>query len=261
MLGDAGIGIITQPWLDANISVWNVDKNLPTFIPGIVPPIQTLSMPEMIEALAAEFPNNRFASYESAYDGGNGGQTSFYHVMKNQNNPLVWTNWWEDQCEWTACMRQFVQHAATNASNYRYYTGAGSRHTIYGSDKLYTDVRGLVPPITFRDWVQSMINDDVGWVNLDCADGGDCDLVDTCQGGANAGLDCETNGDCGTGHCELDPRPESARGSVRAGRRGELPGYDVPLRTDRSQLPVSEGHRISTRGGRGNAPALFLWKA
>jgi hypothetical protein len=172
---------------------------LPTFIPGIELPVSELSMAKVIESLAAAFPNNRFASYQSSYDGGNGGQTSFYHVMKNQNNPLVWTNWWEDQCEWNACMRQFVEHAAANATNYRYYTGAGSRHTIYGSDKLYTDVRGVQPPMTFRDWVEAMINDDVGWVNLDCADGGDCNLVDTCQGGPIAGQACTTNADCQAG--------------------------------------------------------------
>jgi hypothetical protein len=150
-----------------------------------------------IESIATAFPNNRFASYQSAYDGGNGGQTSFYHVMKNQNAPLSWTNWWEDQCEWTACMRDFVADIAADHSNYRYYTGAGSRHTIYGSDKLYTDTRGLVPPITFRDWVNAMINDDVGWVSVDCLEGGDCDLVDTCQGGTNAGQPCTNDTECG----------------------------------------------------------------
>jgi hypothetical protein len=214
VLGDAGIGVITQSWLETyqdgsptNGQVWGLQSSIPTFIPGIEPPIKDLSMGKVIEALADTFPNNRFASYESSYDGGDGGQTSFYHIMKSGSNLLDWTNWWEDQCEWTACMRDFTSTISAATPNYRYFTGAGSRHTIYGSDKLYTDTRGLVPPITFRDWVQAMIDDDVGWVNLDCADGGDCDLVDTCQGGASAGLACTTNTDCGTGKCELDPRP------------------------------------------------------
>jgi hypothetical protein len=128
--------------------------------------------------------------------------------MKNQNDLLSWPNWWEDQCEWTACARQFVEAVAVDASNYRYYTGAGSRHTMYGSDKVYTDTRGIVPPITIRDWIDAMINDDVGWVSVDCEDGGDCDLVNTCQGGDNAGLPCDDDDDCDVGgSCEFDPRP------------------------------------------------------
>jgi len=216
VLGDAGIGVITQDWLETYQDgpdpligqVWGLKKNLPTFIPGIELPIKDLSMGAVISALAARFPNNRFASYESAYDGGNGGQTSFYHIMNSGPNILSWPNWWEHQCEWTACMREFTDTISTNSSNYRFYTGAGSRHTVYGSDKLYTDTTGLVPPITFRDWVNSMIEDDVGWVSVDCADGGDCNLVDTCQGGTNAGLPCTTDGDCaGGGDCEHDPAP------------------------------------------------------
>ena len=241
VIGDAGIGVIRAEFLDPNtgdnINRWNVEKNLPTFIPGIELPISELSIPEIFEAMGNAFPNNRFASYQSAYDGGNGGQTSFYHIMKNLGNIFAWPNWWEDQCEWTACMRHLVQETSTRLpSNFRYYTGAGSRHTIYGSDKLYHDTRGTVPPITFRDWVDAMVNDDVGWANVDCSDGGDCDLVDTCQGGPNAGLPCtddvidcgaagtacvlnecvggiddglpcDNAGDCDDFSCEEDPRP------------------------------------------------------
>ena len=128
VLGDAGIGVITQPWLETYLAseaeggddVWGVTKTLPTFIPGIELPVSNLSMPGVIEALANAFPNNRFASYESAYDGGDGGQTSFYHIMKEGTNVFEWPKWWEDQCEWTACMRHFTETIASETPNYRY---------------------------------------------------------------------------------------------------------------------------------------------
>jgi len=218
VLGDAGIGVVTQPWLERyqdspelqDGQVWNLQKNFPNYIEGIELPISNLSLGNFMAAMANAYPNNRFASYESAYDGGDGGQTSFYHIMKSGPNVLQWPSWWVDQCEWTACMREFVDTIAGEAPNYRSYTGAGSRHTIYGSDKVYTDTTGLVPAITFRDWVNAMINDDVGWVNLDCQDGGNCDPLETCQGGTNAGGSCSANGnaDCtGGGSCDEDPDP------------------------------------------------------
>ena len=69
-------------------------------------------------------------------------------------------------------------------------------------------------PITIRDWIEAMVNDDVGWVDIDGVNGGDCDPIDTCEGGPNRGLACTTNGDCpglnGAGdpaECDHDARP------------------------------------------------------
>ncbi len=214
VLGDAGAGVITQQWLQTKIGSWNVEKNLPTFIPGINLPLSDFSMVEIYESLAAAFPQHRFGQYQSNYDGGNGGQTSFFHIMRVG----VDANWWEHQCEWTACLRHYLAELKLRIpTNFRSYTGAGSRHTVYGSDKLYTDLTGPVP-ITVRNWVDAMINDDVGWVDVDCLDGGDCDLVDTCQGGDNAGLACVDDTDCPNGGtCELDPRPSPLAPPYEAG--------------------------------------------
>jgi len=213
VLGDAGAGVITQPWLENKIQKWNVEKNLPTFIPGVELPLGNFSMVQLYESLAKAFPQNRFAEYQTNYDGSTGGQTSFFHIM----NTAFDFNWWEDQCEWTACMREFLDDLHTRVpNNFRSYTGAGSRHTVYGADKAYTDLTGPVP-ITVRDWIQAMINDDVGWVDVDCQDGGDCDLLDTCQKGSNAGLPCVDDTDCPGGACEMDPRPNPPVAPYQAG--------------------------------------------
>jgi hypothetical protein len=53
--------------------------------------------------------------------------------------------------------------------NYRYYIGTGSRHTMYGSNKVYTDTTGGVPTIV--SWVNSMLARDVGWTNVECSSG------------------------------------------------------------------------------------------
>ncbi len=203
VVGDAGAGVITEAWLQTYIDNWGVAKRLPKFVPGLDVDPKQLSIVDVWTNIANHYPNARFAQYQTAYDGSGGGQAAFYNVMKN---PLpLWTQWWTETCEWNACMTDFVHTIASRAPNFRYYTGPGSAHTIWGLDKLYEDTGpdGLMPK--FVDWVQSMRAGDAGWVNVECAD---CNQVDTCQGGTDKGFTCATNGDCGGGGtCFLDPTP------------------------------------------------------
>ena len=209
VLGDAGAGVITKGWLEDSFPVWAVQDELPVFIPDLQVPAVELSMVEMWEHIARFFPNNDFAMYQSAYDGSGGGQAAFYNVMANPGNILEWPKWWQRTCEWNACMRQFVEDIAGRVPNFNYYTGAGSRHTVYGSDKLYEDTTGGMPVLL--DWLQAMIDDDdPNWASQHCGGtgvGAGCDLVDTCQGGANKGLPCTSDLDCPGGACEEDPEP------------------------------------------------------
>lgn len=202
VVGDAGTGVITKDWLDLRIANWNIDPNLPSFF-GISTATE-LSSAEMWIKIAERFPQHRFAQYQSAYDGSGGGQAAFYNVMKNPTDPGQWANWWQNTCEWNACMRKFTDDIFTAVpSNFRYYTGAGSRHTVWGSDKVYADTTDGVPLLV--DWVNDMRAGAPGWVNVDCQNGGPCNLVDTCQGGTNAGLTCTSGVDCPGGACEFDP--------------------------------------------------------
>lgn len=214
VLGDAGVGIITREWLDLSLRNWGVQAELPPFIPAFDRPAEELSMVNIMAELALAFPQHRFASYNTAYDGSGGGQSAFYNVMKNTGNPLLWSQWWLETCEFNACMREFVADTASRApDNFRYYTAAGSRHTVFGSDKLYEDTTGGNPKLI--DWLQAMIADDsVNWVNTECGDGvapdgvgPGCDLLSTCQSGTNEGFACTTDANCPGGSCESDPEP------------------------------------------------------
>ena len=55
-------------------------------------------------------------------------------------------------------------------SNFRYYIGTGSRHTMWGNDKVYTDTTGGVP--TLVDWVSAMLDGTPEWTNVECTDCG-----------------------------------------------------------------------------------------
>ena len=67
-------------------------------------------------------------------------------------------------------MRAFAQATAAESSNYRFYISTGSRHTIWGNYKLYTDTTGGVP--RFVDWVRAMLDESADWVNVECEDCG-----------------------------------------------------------------------------------------
>jgi len=169
VLGDAGNGVITTYFLQHEFSNWNFKGNLPKDIPGVIESIDGgTGMVAYIEAVAAYFPNTNWAHYSTAYDGSMGGQTGFYNVMA-QPSIAHWPNWWESSCDWNEIMVQqagdtYTAVHATPADNYRYYIGNGSRHTMWGSNKVYTDTSGGVQLIV--DWINAMLTGGPGWGNV-----------------------------------------------------------------------------------------------
>jgi hypothetical protein len=237
VLGDAGIGVITKGWLEDSFGNWGVDGTLPKFIPALDVPANTLSMPDVIAALANYFPQHRFASYQTAYDGSGGGQSAFFNVMRNPSDVLQWPLWWQNTCDWNACMRQFVENIDDNTSNFRFFTGAGSAHTGFGFDKIYDDTTGGMP--TFVDWINDMRADAPGWTSQHCGGtgvGAGCDLVDTCQGGTNEGLPCTSDVDCPGGSCYLDPRPSPLQAPYEPGGVVNCPVSVCPCGTGDSDV-------------------------
>jgi hypothetical protein len=167
VLGDAGNGVITQDFLERYFPNWNFLGNLPTDIPGLLEVFENGSgIPGYTELMAHRYPATNWAHYTTAYDGGPGGQTGFYNLML-EDNPAAALTWWEGSCAFNAQMRVQAQATAAAApDNYRYYIGTGSRHTIWGSNKVYGDTTGGVPP--FVDWVRAMIDGTPAWRNVEC---------------------------------------------------------------------------------------------
>ncbi|HVP27666.1 MAG TPA: pectin acetylesterase-family hydrolase [Myxococcota bacterium] len=170
VLGDAGNGVITQDFLATQISKWGVEKHLPSWIPELAVPIAQLDASDLYSAGARTYPTHRFATYTTAFDGGTGGQTGFYQIMRNPGNILVWLNWWESSCAWNEGMRALNAKTVAQAPNYRYYVGSGSRHTMWGSDKVYVDTTGGVPTVV--SWLEAMLAGAPSWTNVSCTNCG-----------------------------------------------------------------------------------------
>lgn len=170
VLGDAGNGVITADFLQNEFPNWNFTANLPKKPAGVIQSITNgTGMVGYIEAVAAFYPATNWAHYASAYDGGSGGQTGFYNVMLNGNNPIAGLTWWQGSCAFNQQMvlqaTETFNTVSLGTNNYRYYIGSGSRHTMWGSNKVYTDTLGGVPLIV--DWVNAMLGtNDPNWVNV-----------------------------------------------------------------------------------------------
>ncbi len=103
-----------------------------------------------------------------------GGQTGFYNIMLHGNNPTAALTWWNGSCQFNSVMEQQAMdtYAAITplTNNYRYYVGTGSMHTMWGSNKVYTDTTGGVPLLV--DWVNAMLAGTPAWTNVQCTDCG-----------------------------------------------------------------------------------------
>jgi hypothetical protein len=167
VLGDAGNGVITEDFRADNFPSWNVDANLPPDIPGLV----ELTVPSTTALAANFYPRSKWAHYTTAFDGSLGGQTGFYNIMLNPGNIGAWLSWWNGSCEWNSIMRaQAIDTHAAAPDNYRYYIGTGSRHTIWGSSRVYTETTGGVPPLV--DWINAMLDDTPAWTNVEATNQG-----------------------------------------------------------------------------------------
>ncbi len=176
VLADAGNGVITQDFLRNELGNWSLEANLPD-IPGVAESISSgEGIPAYTAAVATHFPDANWAHYTAAYDGGSGGQSGFYNVMLNNGAPLAALEWWQAACVFNEQMRvQALQTFDAVPSNYRYYIGSGSQHTMFGNDKVYDDTTGDVPTVV--DWVNAMLSSgpsgrDSAWVNVECTDCG-----------------------------------------------------------------------------------------
>jgi hypothetical protein len=181
VLGDASNGVITADFFQNEFPNWDFEANIPDTVPGALESISSgEGMVAYVEAVATYFDESNWAHYSTSYDGGGGGQSGFYNVMLHNNNPIFALFWWQASCQYNADMLGQVDETSNRVpDNYRYYVGAGSRHTMYGSDKVYTDQTGGEDQ-TIVDWVSDMIDfdpkssDPDEWQSVECID---CGLV------------------------------------------------------------------------------------
>ncbi len=209
VMGDGGNGVATQEFMDTNFNNWGAMHNLPD-VPGIIGvPSSEISIPVILTAAASYYPETNWSNYTTAFDGGTGGQTGFFNTMLHPDEPWLWVYWWIASCQFNEIMRQqafdTADAVALENDNYRYYIATGSTHTGFGNPRVYYDTTGGVPPLV--DWVNAMIDDDPGWVNVE-ADPFNVLFPGVCSSTTadppGPGASCNVNADCPGGTCLSD---------------------------------------------------------
>jgi hypothetical protein len=212
VMGDGGNGVATQEFMDDNFNNWGAMHNLPDVprIAGV--PSSEMTIPLILTAAASHYPGVNWSNYSTAFDGGGGGQTGFYNVMLHPENPLgAMVNWHNASCQFNQTMRQQASDTAAAAAlendNYRYYIATGSRHTGFGSPRVYDDETGGVPPLV--DWINAMIDGDPSWTNVE-ADPYNVLFPGVCSPESSTpGARCNLNADCPGGAClGADVKPD-----------------------------------------------------
>jgi hypothetical protein len=137
MLGDAGQGVTTPDFLERRNGNWRYQ--LPASVFGASP--QLTSDDDIVGALAAHYPGDRFAQYTTAHDRT---QAGFYALMGASNACSAWTD---------RMIRSLTQRQ--RAANFRSYLAAGSSHTILRSQLFYTETSAGAP---FVQWFAALLN-------------------------------------------------------------------------------------------------------
>jgi len=138
MLGDAGQGVTAPGFLERRNGNWRYD--LPASVFG--PDASLTQDDDVVAALAAHFPNDRFAQYTTAHDRT---QVAFFALMGAQNACRAWTQ---------AMSRGLT--GRQGAANFRSYLAAGESHTILRSPLFYTERSGGA---AFAEWLRALVGE------------------------------------------------------------------------------------------------------
>jgi len=164
-LGDAGVGYAGidsggNHFTDIAKDRWNVQ--LPAAVFGTTD-ISTFDeykdvVHEGVDYYRTNKPGDRFAQYTTKYDKT---QTWFYNIQVGDH--IEYPDFWgsesganPDLWVYKAWSDGMLDAIDIGLSNYAYYIGAGTDHTIIFSDKVYTETSGST---SFLGWVDSLIND------------------------------------------------------------------------------------------------------
>ncbi len=133
VVADSGCGVVTDDFFKNSFPNWNAQ--IPQ-IPGLAgKDILTLTIVDLYTAIAADYPNVRFAQQTSAFDKD---QTSYYTAMGGTDT------------DWSPKMMQSLTDISAGSPNFRYYMSPGPVHCLHPYDSMYTRVS---EGVNYMDWL------------------------------------------------------------------------------------------------------------
>lgn len=186
MIADSANGIVTDEFLQSARANWGYDRTLPPVLVNALYGGAAGLPVRFYGALASSYPATRLGQFQNAYELN---ESTFYNVMRNVNEPFKWFDpqyLLPNAASWSLQMRLSVAAMSVAATatrpNYRFYTAAGTEHTIMlntppeagegiCSDGFFID--NSAGGMQFRRWVSDMVNANTlagaaNWRNAGC---------------------------------------------------------------------------------------------
>ena len=174
LLSDGGAAVISQGFLDSVFvpgGNWNVEASLDAQTFGTAA-LGTFLTPTfnatLLSRLATAYPESRFAQYTTAFDAV---QVQFLKLMTMLDagvfDPAMWSLTDADLQlfgMWNYVMESSFDQLAANVSNYQYYIGAGTIHTILTDAFATVDVphpfydESTAEGVLFSQWLGDLVN-------------------------------------------------------------------------------------------------------
>lgn len=157
LLSDAGNGVVTEKFIRRALINWRLLENLPDWIPGVDQAFSNeFAFPQLFTDIVKYFPHKDMGQYTTAYDSV---QIYFYNLMlcidAGVYDPEVWKRIDSSvAADWNSKMLAHVHYVADHASNFGYYIGAGSDHTIMGLNKFFVEDS---PGVPFEKWLNGIL--------------------------------------------------------------------------------------------------------
>lgn len=174
VLADSGCGIVSDSFFKDSFPNWNAQ--LPTFVKALQgKDILTLNIVDLYTAIAADFPNVRFAQQTTAFDKD---QTSYYTAMGGA------------EADWSPKMMQSLTDISAGASNFSYYLSPGPVHCIHPYDLMYTRQVGGTAYVT---WLDQLVSGASAPATTKC-NGAEClsdPFCDACAAGTEKDAACK----------------------------------------------------------------------
>ena len=177
VLADSGAGIITDTFLADSFPKWNAQSRLPEWIDGLQGDVTQLNIEDVYQAIATEYPDQRFAQFTTAFDDD---QVFYYDVMGGEPD------------DWSPRMFTALENIEAKTSNFRSYIAPGPMHCIIPYTHMYTRTSD---DVRFVDWLTSFLRDPSIPDSVACS-GDDCLSDSVCDACA------EGNGHIYCGFCD-----------------------------------------------------------
>jgi len=132
--GDSGAGVTDELF----VSQWQLDQNLPAWIPALDPARidwKKLNIVEIYSAIAKYYPNIRFSQFN-------------HH--KDRIQILYYAAFGGNGLDWSSRMFNNMENTINMAANFKYFVAPGKEHCSMNSSSFYSTT---TDGVSLRDWL------------------------------------------------------------------------------------------------------------